>query len=64
MSDESVRAGKQGQRKLALAPMLFVLLRIWGTIRFFIYCSTNGPISNEVVDDILVILHVCEISYI
>lgn len=56
MSDESIEAGKQGQRKLAWAPILFVVLRIWGTIRFFMY-SFQAP-SDNTVDYPLLILHI------
>ena len=57
LSNESVQAGEQGLKKLAFAPILFVLLRIWGTIRFFIFCS-NGEGKDSTGEYILLVLHV------
>ena len=45
MSPQSIQIAEQGVRKLALVPIIFVLLRIWGTIRFTLFaanvCQTN-----------------------
>ena len=39
MSPQSIQIAEQGVRKLALVPIIFVLLRIWGTIRFILFAA-------------------------
>ena len=46
---ESVEVLKKADRKLTFIPVLFILLRMWGTIRFFRFlaclpdCHHSGP---------------------
>ena len=46
---ESVEVLKKADRKLTFIPVLFILLRMWGTIRFFRFlaclpdCLHSGP---------------------
>ena len=35
---EATQTALRGKKKLIWAPVLFVLLRIWGTIRFLLFC--------------------------
>ncbi|XP_031567811.1 G-protein coupled receptor 157-like [Actinia tenebrosa] len=42
LSERSSRAAQTAERKLILVPLSFILLRIWGTVRFFIFVVT-GP---------------------
>lgn len=51
MSSQSVEIAQQGGKKLALVPVIFVALRIWGTIRFLIFAfSADIPnILNEIL---------------
>ena len=50
---------KRAERKLTFIPIVFILLRIWGTIRFFrfLYYHPEDPPAIEV----LVFLHVSRI---
>jgi hypothetical protein len=43
MSTQSVQLAQQGRGKLALVPVIFVVLRIWGTIRFLLFAASVKP---------------------
>ncbi len=43
MSTQSVQLAQQGRGKLALVPVIFVVLRIWGTIRFLLFAAEADP---------------------
>ena len=57
----SVEVAKRADQKLILIPLVFILVRVWGTIRFFRFlaclpdCQNTGP-SNAL--PVLVILQV------
>lgn len=47
----------QGRKKLIAGPVLFVFLRVWGTVRFFIYVIY--PYSDcNLLAKVLAVLHV------
>ena len=58
----SAQVAVQGKRKLIWAPCLFVLLRIWGTIRFLQFCiyidQPNEINDSHKIDKILIVCHV------
>ena len=43
MSTHSVLIAQQGRGKLTLVPLIFVVLRIWGTIRFLLFAFDAHP---------------------
>ncbi|XP_046849154.1 G-protein coupled receptor 157-like [Xenia sp. Carnegie-2017] len=48
MSTKSLQVAEKGRGKLAFVPVIFVILRIWGTLRFLLYaCSLKPPSSLE-----------------
>ena len=56
----SIEAVKKADRKLMFIPIVFILLRIWGTIRFFrflVYFPSTPPLQEW-----LMILHVSAVS--
>ena len=64
LTPKALEVLKKAERKLTFIPMVFVLLRIWGTIRFFrfLYFHPEGPPAI----DFLVFLQVgtCKRNYI
>ena len=46
MSMQSLQIAQQGRGKLALVPVIFVLLRIWGTTRFILFAVSATPPYN------------------
>ena len=57
MSMKSVQIAKQGRGKLALVPVIFVVLRIWGTIRFLFY-ACHYKVDHATIRHILLTLQV------
>ncbi|XP_028412575.1 G-protein coupled receptor 157-like [Dendronephthya gigantea] len=43
MSTQSIQIALQGRGKLSLVPIIFVILRIWGTIRFILFAASANP---------------------
>lgn len=58
MSDEAIQTALQGERKFTVVPILFVFLRLWGTIRFFIYCISPSASLDTTLNKVLLICHV------
>jgi hypothetical protein len=56
MSTQSVQIAEQGRGKLVLVPVIFVVLRIWGTIRFILFASSAH--SPTVFKDVMITLQV------
>ena len=54
----STQTAIQGKRKLIWAPCLFVLLRIWGTIRFLLFLINPTISYHHWYLKILIVLHV------
>lgn len=54
MSTQSVQIAEQGRGKLVLVPVIFVVLRIWGTIRFILFASSAH--SPTVFKDVMITL--------
>ena len=58
----TTRAARTTDRKLILVPILLILLRVWGTIRFFLFVihpHTNNHL--HVLDKVLITLQVREV---
>ncbi|XP_032242455.2 uncharacterized protein LOC5516684 isoform X2 [Nematostella vectensis] len=43
----SIEAARKADRKFTFIPVIFILLRMWGTIRFFLYISGQGHPEYE-----------------
>ena len=60
VSGKTVRAVKDVDRKILLVPIMFFILRIWGTIRFFLYVThyhgNRSDFNN--IDKALILLQV------
>lgn len=58
MSQRTADAARHADKKLIIIPLLFILLRMWGTIRFFLYVAgkTNHG-SAPVWEIVLLYLH-------
>jgi hypothetical protein len=61
LSQRSSKAAQTAERKLILVPLSFVLLRIWGTIRFFIFVE-SGPNKVPPANDWLLLLQVSKLK--
>ena len=61
LTPKALEVIKRAERKLTIIPMVFILLRIWGTIRFFrfLYYLPEDPPAIE----FLVFLQVRRLSY-
>ena len=60
VSGKTVRIVKDVDRKILLIPIMFFVLRIWGTIRFILYVNhyhQNHPYLNN-IDKALILLQV------
>ncbi|XP_028412588.1 G-protein coupled receptor 157-like [Dendronephthya gigantea] len=57
ISSESTQATIQGKRKLIWAPLLFVFLRIWGTIRFLLFCFKSHQGQGD-LSETLIVCHI------
>ena len=53
----SAQTAIRGKRKLVWAPCLFVLLRMWGTIRFLLFCFRHEE-GDYLIYKILIICHI------
>ena len=61
LTPKALEVIKRAERKLTIIPMVFILLRIWGTIRFFrfLYYHPEDPPAIE----FLVFLQVSRLNY-
>ena len=61
LTPKALEVIKRAERKLTIIPMVFILLRIWGTIRFFrfLYYHPKDPPARE----FLVYLQVSRLNY-
>ena len=60
LTPKAVLAAKKAERKFIAIPLVFIALRMWGTIRFFCFvhnCATGQQISTT-ADEWLAVLHV------
>lgn len=62
LSSESSQAAIQGKRKLILAPVLYVLLRMWGTIRFIMFWSDDNIHAKGHLSEFLLTCHVSNLA--
>jgi hypothetical protein len=60
MSTQSVQIAQQGRGKLVLVPLIFVVLRIWGTIRFLLFAFSADPPQH--FKEVMLTLQVIELS--
>lgn len=42
---KNIEAAKELDRKLILIPLIFILLRVWGTIRFFVFLHSSNDMQ-------------------
>ena len=59
MSAESKECALRAEKRLTLVPVIFVLVRIWGTLRFLIYIAGALDETNEAWEIALLYLQVC-----
>lgn len=61
MSAQSKECALRAEKRLTLVPVIFVLVRIWGTLRFFIYIAgaLDETTGNEAWELALLYLQVC-----
>ena len=59
LTPKALEVIKRAERKLTFIPMVFILLRIWGTIRFFRFLCYHPEDPPAI--EILVFLHVSRI---
>jgi len=57
-SQISKEAALKMERKLTLVPVIFILVRIWGTTRFILYVSSPGRGMHK-WEEVLLHLQVC-----
>ncbi|KXJ24358.1 G-protein coupled receptor 157 [Exaiptasia diaphana] len=63
LTTASLVAARKADRKFTMVPIIFILLRMWGTIRFISYvvclpeCKKTGPNLNPHIEFLLRILH-------
>ena len=62
MSTQSIQIAESGVKKLVFVPVIFVFLRIWGTIRFFLLIIPRVDVPEK-VDEVLGTLQVIRITY-
>ena len=43
----------KAERRLTFVPVIFILLRIWGTLRFILFTYTSTPTNNKALDVML-----------
>ncbi|KAL9968578.1 hypothetical protein ACROYT_G020687 [Oculina patagonica] len=56
-SPQSKESALKANKRLTLVPVIFVLVRIWGTLRFIIYISADIQSTDKVWEKILLYLH-------
>lgn len=59
MSAQSKECALRAEKRLTLVPVIFVLVRIWGTLRFLIYIAGALDETNEAWEIALLYLQVC-----
>ncbi|XP_020910544.1 G-protein coupled receptor 157-like [Exaiptasia diaphana] len=53
LTTESLLAARKADRKFSMIPLIFIMLRMWGTLRFFFYiacfpeCQNSGPTNLD-----------------
>ncbi|XP_066927061.1 G-protein coupled receptor 157-like [Clytia hemisphaerica] len=52
----SLKAAKQVDKKIILVPIVYILLRIWGTVRFFMFIAGTDDKKYRVVADVFIVL--------
>lgn len=57
LTQKTMVAAKKADRKLIFIPVIMILLRIWGTIRFFIYVSNIQSVIPSNISEALLYLH-------
>jgi len=58
-SAQSKEYALKAEKRLTLVPVIFVLVRIWGTLRFIIYIAGGLDDSNAAWEKALLYLQVC-----
>ena len=49
ISHESLEVARRAEKKMTFIPIVFILLRMWGTIRFFLHLYDKGHDSVVLV---------------
>jgi len=58
-SAQSKECALKEEKRLTLVPVIFVLVRIWGTLRFFIYLAGGLDNTKATWEKALLYLQVC-----
>ena len=65
LNPRAVEVAKKAERKFRFIPLVFIVLRIWGTTRFFLYAYHCLPLTSRPCDLKphlwLIVLHVSQL---
>lgn len=61
MSNGTIKAAKKFDRKIIMVPLILILLRIWGTMRFLFFVVDRQ--STLLQREILISMQVCASSF-